>query len=84
MMKVAWCVLLTMIVALVSAALPAAAAQEGGGGGYVNVAGVQPFSAESNYMSLAGYLRWMTYVEQQVWLSMPEATRIVTEQVGGQ
>jgi hypothetical protein len=31
-------------------------------------------------MSLAGYLRWMTFREQGVWLSMPEAQRIVAQQ----
>jgi hypothetical protein len=47
---------------------------------YPNVAQMQPWAAESNYMSLPGYLRWMTFKEQGVWLSMPEAKRIVAEQ----
>jgi hypothetical protein len=57
------------------ATTPASAAQ------YTNVAGLEPWSAESNYMSLAGYLRWMTFREQGVWLSMPEAKRIVEQQM---
>ncbi len=61
------------LVALATA--PASAAQ------YTNVAGLEPWSAESNYMSLAGYLRWMTFREQGVWLSMPEAQRIVEQQM---
>jgi len=72
----AWALLALMAVAmlLASALTPAAAAE------YPNVAGLQPFSAETNYMSLAGYLRWMTFKEQSVWLSMAEAQRIVAEQ----
>jgi len=56
-------------------AQPAAAAQ------YTDVAGLQSWSAASNYMSLPGYLRWMTFTEQGVWLSMPEARRIVAQQM---
>jgi len=66
-------VLIGMAIALAS---PTAHAAE-----YTNVAGLEPFSAESNYMSPAGYLRWMTFVEQGVWLSMPEAQRIVAQQM---
>ena len=54
---------------------PAAAAQ------YTDVAGLESWSAPSNYMSLPGYLRWMTFKEQGVWLSMPEAKRIVAQQM---
>jgi hypothetical protein len=64
--------LLGMLVALATA--PASAAE------YTNVAGLEQWSAESNYMSLAGYLRWMTFREQGIWLSMPEAQRIVAQQ----
>ncbi len=59
---------------LAMAVTPAAAAE------YPKVAGMQPFAAETNYMSLAGYLRWMTFKDQGVWLSMAEAKRIVAEQ----
>ena len=48
---------------------------------YPNVAALKPFSPECNYMSRAGYLRWMTFREQEVWLSMAEAQRIVKEQM---
>lgn len=67
-------VLLCVLAAMLTAASPASAAQ------YTDVAGLQPFAAESNFMSLAGYLRWMTFTEQGVWLSMPEAKRIVAQQ----
>jgi hypothetical protein len=49
-------------------------------GGYPDVSGLQPFSAETNYMSLAGYLKWTVFKDQQVWLSMAEAQRIVAGQ----
>jgi len=65
--------LLGMLVML--AAPPAEAAA------YPNVAGLTPWTSESNYMSLSGYLRWMTFREQGVWLSMAEAKRIVNEQL---
>jgi hypothetical protein len=83
MVKLAWCLVVVAIIAVVIAlaALPAAAQE--GGGAYPSVAGLKAFSAESNYMSLPGYLRWMTFREQKVWLSVPEAKRIVAEQTGG-
>jgi hypothetical protein len=77
--RLALFLLLVMVLGTVIAlsAQPAAAAE------YPDVSGLQPWSAESNYMSLPGYLRWMTFREQGVWLSMPEAKRIVAEQLGG-
>ena len=72
------CVLLllaTLLTVLALTAQPAAAQ------GYTNVASLEPWSPQSNYMSLAGYLRWMTFREQKVWLSMAEAKRIVAEQL---
>ncbi len=67
-------VLLVLGMLVAVATTPASAAQ------YTSVAGLEPWSAETNYMSLAGYLRWMTFREQGVWLSMPEAQRIVAQQ----
>jgi hypothetical protein len=84
MRKTAWLLLVLMVLGMAVVLAPQpAAAQEVGGGGYPDVAALEPFSAASNYMSLPGYLRWMTFVEQKVWLSVPEAKRIVAEQVGG-
>jgi len=65
--------LLGMLVALAAPSAEAAA--------YPNVTGLTPWTPESNYMSLSGYLRWMTFREQGVWLSMAEAKRIVNEQL---
>jgi hypothetical protein len=76
MAKLALCMLLLVCVGGLIAVTPrSAAAQE-----YKMVAGLQPWSAETNFMSLPGYLRWMTWRDTGVWLSMPEADRIVREQ----
>ncbi len=76
MTKMGWTLLILVAVAMLLAmGTGPAAADE-----YPNVSGLQPFAAESNYMSLAGYLRWMTFKEQGIWLSMGEAQRIVAEQ----
>jgi hypothetical protein len=73
----AWILVVLVMVAMVMtvATMPASAAE------YKDVSGMQQFAAESNYMSLAGYLRWMTFKEQGVWLSMAEAKQIVAEQM---
>jgi hypothetical protein len=77
MRRLAWSLLIFVVVGLMVAwATPPAAAAE-----YTNVAGLEPWSAETRYMSLPGYLRWMTFQEQGVWLSMVEAKRIVAEQL---
>jgi hypothetical protein len=73
----AWILVVLVMVAMVMAVatMPASAAE------YKDVSGMKPFAAESNYMSLAGYLRWMTFKEQGLWLSMAEAKQIVAEQM---
>jgi hypothetical protein len=80
-MRMAWFLVIVIAVgvALALAPQPASAQQTE----YPNVANLQPFSAQANYMSLPGYLRWVTWRDQQVWLSYPEASRIVLAQ-GGQ
>ena len=52
------------------------------GTGVPNVSSLTPFSAETNYMSLAGYLRYVSYGQTGQWLTRAEATRIVTQQKG--
>ncbi|MBI3929891.1 MAG: hypothetical protein HY319_30410 [Armatimonadetes bacterium] len=39
----------------------------------INVAALEPFSPEANYMSLPGYYRYLTYIDTGVWLSYGEA-----------
>jgi hypothetical protein len=48
-------------------------------GPYASVTNLNPFSAETDYMSLAGYLRYLTHQRTSQWLTYPEATRIVRE-----
>jgi hypothetical protein len=69
-------VMLVLLGVLTAVTAPPAAAAE-----YAYVANLPPWSAETNYMSPEGLLRWMTYKEQGVWLSMPEAKRIVAQQM---
>jgi len=73
-------VLSVMVIA--AAAQPAAAQDQTTPvvGEYPNVSGLQPFVAETNYMSLAGYLKWTAFKDQGVWLSTAEAQRIVAAQ----
>lgn len=64
---------------LLAAALPGiAAAQQ-----YPSVANLKPFSAEANYMSLPGYLRYVVHQQSNQWLTYDEASRIVKQQTGG-
>ena len=85
MMKALGMLLLVMVLSVMvvgATAQPAAAQAQTStvAGGYPDVSGLQPFAAETNYMSLAGYLRWTAFKDQQVWLSMAEAQRIVAGQ----
>jgi hypothetical protein len=50
---------------------------------YPIVSNLTPFSAETNYMSLAGYLRYVNHQQSGAWLTVPEAVRIVQQQKGG-
>ncbi len=52
-------------------------------GEYPDVSGLQPFTPAANFMSLPGYLRWLTFRDQGTWLSYAEARRIVIAE-GGQ
>ena len=49
---------------------------------YPSVTGVTPFSAEANFMSKPGYLRYRYFVSSGEWLSYTDAARIVAEQGG--
>lgn len=50
---------------------------------YPQVAGLIPFSAEAKFMSLPGYLRYLVFQQNGIWISRAEAVRIVAQQ-GGQ
>ena len=58
------------------AAVPA---PQGTTGPYADVRNLKPFSAETDHMSLAGYLRYLTHQRTSQWLTYPEATRIVRQ-----
>jgi len=44
------------------------------------VENLRPFSPETEYMSLSGYLRYLVYQQSGLWLSYREAARIIREQ----
>ena len=48
-------------------------------GAYADVRNLTPFSAETDHMSLAGYLRYLTHQRTSQWLTYLEATRIVRQ-----
>jgi hypothetical protein len=65
-------------VAVFSAALVGiASAQQ-----YPNVSTLTPFTAQTNYMSLPGYLRYVSHQQTGQWLTYTEAGRIVHQQGG--
>jgi hypothetical protein len=49
---------------------------------YPNVANLKPFSAEADFMSLAGYLRYVTHQQTGQWMTTDEAARVVKQQTG--
>ena len=49
---------------------------------YPAVANLRPFSAQADYMSQPGYLRYLVYQQSGQWVTYGEATRIVKQQGG--
>ena len=66
MRKLVVVVVLAMAALIGTIAAPKAEAQ-------VSVSGLTPFSPEANYMSLPGYLRWVTLRDTGRWISREEA-----------
>jgi hypothetical protein len=62
---------------------PTAPGQNVSPGQVPTVSNLKPFSAEADYMSLAGYLRYLMYQQTNQWVTYAEATRVVKQQ-GGQ
>jgi len=58
---------------------PAVQAPAGTPGQIANVKNLTPFSGETAYMSLAGYLRYLTHQQTSQWLTRSEAERIVRQ-----
>ncbi|MDQ7842954.1 MAG: hypothetical protein QN141_06895 [Armatimonadota bacterium] len=49
--------------------------------GYPNVAHLRGYTAETRFMSLAGYLRRLVYETSGIWITAEEAERVVREQL---
>lgn len=64
--------------ALFSAALAGVASAQQ----YPNVSTLTPFTAQTNFMSLPGYLRYVSHQQTGQWLTYTEAGRIVHQQGG--
>lgn len=47
---------------------------------YPQVGDLKPFTAESDYMSLPGYLRYLTFVQNGVWISHHQSVVVVRQQ----
>jgi hypothetical protein len=45
-----------------------------------DVHGLQPFAAESDFMSLPGFFRWQYFVENHEWITRAEADSQVKSQ----
>jgi len=74
---------LAVILAVVSGvalAQTTAPAQNASPGQVPTVSNLKPFSAEADFMSLAGYLRYVMYQQSGQWITRAEATRFVQQQ----
>ena len=69
--------IVAMLVTLALSAVPCSAQE------YPKVANLTPFSAEAKFMSLAGYMRWLVYLDRNIWISRSEAQAAVNEQMSG-
>ncbi len=49
---------------------------------YPDVRGLAPYSAETNFMSLSGYLRWLVFHRTGRWVSYADAVRILQQLPG--
>ena len=74
-----WILALTFVATLLIAAVPATRAEAAE---YPQVAHLKAFSAEANYMSLPGYMRYLMFVQDGTWMSRTETSRIVKQQQG--
>lgn len=44
------------------------------------VQGLTAFAAETNFMSITGFMRWQYFVENNVWISRAEAAELARSQ----
>jgi hypothetical protein len=59
-----------------------ASAQTQTPGSVPRVGNLKPFSAETSFMSLPGYLRYLMHQQSAQWLTYDEAARAVRQQTG--
>jgi hypothetical protein len=76
-MKLRALVILVLASVLLAAAIAPAFAQQ-----VPSVSNLEPFSAEANFMSLPGYLRWLLFQQNGNWITYQEAARMVQQQTG--
>ena len=76
-MKLRAILLLVLASLLLAAAVAPAFAQQA-----PNVSNLKAFSAEANFMSLPGYLRWLLFQQNGNWITYAEAARMVSQQTG--
>ncbi len=76
-MKLRAFILVVLTGVLLATAMAPAFAQQ-----YPDVSALKPFSAEANFMSLPGYLRWLIFQQTSNWITYEEAARIVAQQKG--
>lgn len=70
-----------LIAAALAAPLAAGSSTAACADSYPNVSTLTPFSLQANYMSLPGYLRFVVYQQNGVWLDRLEAANIVSNQI---
>jgi hypothetical protein len=47
---------------------------------FPNVANLTPFTAQTHFMSLPGYVRYLSHQQSNQWITYAEATRVVQQQ----
>lgn len=80
MRKIAVLVLSVMVLSFAGTAMAQTTPQTQGQ--YPSVSNLKEFSAEANFMSLPGYLRYLVFQQTGQWLTREEAVRIVKQQRG--
>ncbi|HEX9997872.1 MAG TPA: hypothetical protein VGB45_12055 [Abditibacterium sp.] len=75
MRKIVLAIAVALVAAVTLVSAPQAQAQT-----YPSVAGLTPFTAEANFMSKPGYLRYRYFITSGRWISYEEAARVVAEQ----
>ncbi len=82
MRKVALLLVSVMVLSFAGAAMAQTTPASQTQGQYPSVSSLKEFSAEANFMSLPGYLRYLVFQQTGQWLTREEAVRIVNQQRG--